>query len=233
MNVPTIQMEPKIARVHYQAYHRKVLEHRAERRRMIAEKGRELGKRISAAKVERNRLEQEDEELMRAYQAMAKGQRIINLPHVLKAAGAQPETHFPALAVARADWKQCYFRVDGAAFFHEEEWIDWRDRDRATKGTHAKVLQFSQSTFPAETWNTNWRSSQKLPSYPIKAMVPSIPAHLRPADLENYFILWDAVWKKEPPHDPLLLKRASRWIYVVVAQWDLTPLEQSILEGRL
>ncbi|HEY0545292.1 MAG TPA: hypothetical protein VGC91_07960 [Pyrinomonadaceae bacterium] len=68
--------------------------------------------------------------------------------------------------------------------------------------------------------------------------VPLIPFHLRPKDdLSKYFILWDvAEWREvyyppRAPHDPLLLERIAHPIYVVVAQWDLTELEQRILES--
>jgi hypothetical protein len=68
----------------------------------------------------------------------------------------------------------------------------------------------------------------------IKALIPAIPAHLRPADdLANYHILWEAKWEPTAPVDPLLLKRLTDNIYVILAQWDLTPIEQAILEDRL
>jgi hypothetical protein len=71
------------------------------------------------------------------------------------------------------------------------------------------------------------------------APVPDIPFHLRPAekDLEKYFILWEvAEWREvymppRAPGDPLLLERIAHPIYVVVAQWDLTELEQRLLEA--
>lgn len=70
------------------------------------------------------------------------------------------------------------------------------------------------------------------------ATVPDIPFHLRPeGDISNYFILWEvAEWRSvyQPPRapaDPLLLERIAHPVYVVVAQWDLTELEQRILEA--
>lgn len=230
MNVQTMSMDPRIAKIHYQDYHRKVLEHRAERRRVLHARGQELGAEIAKARIERTRLEKEDEELMRAYKAMAGGQRILNLPHVLKAAGVQPTTHLPALAVAKADWRECFFRFEnGAAWYTEGQWLAYRDREKPGRS----VLRVSAQTFPAETTNTYWRDQNKLPAYPVKAIIPAIPAALRPSNFEDYFLLWDAVWEKAPPADPLLLKRVSPNIFAVVAQWDLTPLEQSILEGRI
>lgn len=231
MNVQTMQMDPRIAKIHYGDYHRKVLEHREERKKQIALRGREIGKEIKKIRIEKSRLEREDEELMRAYQAMADGNRILNLPHVLKAAGIQPKTHLPALAIARADWKSCFFQVDyGQCWYSSDSNIPWNVRMRKGKG----FIPFAQSVFPSETTNTHWRTNTaNLPRYPAKAMVPAIPAHLRPSNVDEMYILWDAVWETRPPIDPLLLKRVSDTIYVVLASWDLTPLEQAILEGRV
>lgn len=230
MNVQTMQLDPRVAKIHYQDYHRRVLEHRAERRRIIAAKGHDIGAEIRKARIERTRLEREDEELMRAYKAMADGARVLNLPHVLSRAGVQSKTHLPALAIAGADWKECHFRIErGLGVFSESSFglPGWKI-PKSWRGV--RVLQ---TTFPAETFNTHWRSQNNLAPYPVKALVPAIPAHLRPSSLEGIYILWEAVWTPAAPVDPLLLKRVSETIFVVLAQWDLTPLEQSILEGRL
>lgn len=70
-------------------------------------------------------------------------------------------------------------------------------------------------------------------------MVPLIPPNLRPKDsLENYHILWDVQgsWFNEPPKDPFLLKHIDGDLFAVIAEWDLTDLEISVLKslrGRL
>lgn len=43
----------------------------------------------------------------------------------------------------------------------------------------------------------------------------------------------EAQWRPVPPVDPFLLKHLGGTLYVVLAQWDLTPLEQAVLAGRL
>jgi len=231
MNVPIITMDQKAAKKAYADYHRVVLERRTERRRELRQKGQELGRTLRILKTDRSRLEREDEELMIAYKALAQGQQVINLPQVMRAAGVQEKTHLPALAIARATWKDCFFQIqNGRGFYSEDQWIHWRERDRATP---TKVVRLAGSVFPGETTNEFWRTEHRLPRYPVKAIVPSIPPHLRPSKLENYFILWDAVWQPAPPVDPLLLKRLGRDTFAIVAQWDLTPLERSILEGRI
>ncbi|MFI4852645.1 MAG: hypothetical protein ACIAZJ_26335 [Gimesia chilikensis] len=56
----------------------------------------------------------------------------------------------------------------------------------------------------------------------------SPPALLPVGNLANYQILWEAEWETVPV-DPMLLKHLGKSLYVVLAQWDLTPLEQGIL----
>lgn len=70
------------------------------------------------------------------------------------------------------------------------------------------------------------------------ADVPDIPIQYRPnGDVGKYFVLWEVEqWREiyrpaQAPRDPLLLERIAHPIYVVVAQWDLTELEQRILES--
>ena len=60
-----------------------------------------------------------------------------------------------------------------------------------------------------------------------------MPPHLRPDDLSKYFVLWEAEWTAKAPVDPMLLSRVNETMFAIVAQWDLTPLEQRVLEGRL
>ena len=42
-----------------------------------------------------------------------------------------------------------------------------------------------------------------------------------------------AEWQPRAPVDPILLSQVNATLFAVVAQWDLTPLEQRVLEGRL
>ena len=68
----------------------------------------------------------------------------------------------------------------------------------------------------------------------FKTGVPIIPAKFMPkGNLENYYILWEVKeWEEVPPaRDPLLLKRLTENMFVILAAWDVTPLEQSIIKG--
>lgn len=155
--------------------------------------------------------------LMRGYRAIAKGQQVIDLHRVMTVAGLQDDTQFPKLAIGRADWAWCHCSViyDGGARFMGRD-HGWRRQ--------AGEVRVPQDTFPRPKAFRNTK----------KAMTPIIPPSLRPVgDLSNFYILWDAVWQPAPPVDPLLLKHLGGALYAILAAWDLTPLEQAVMRGRL
>jgi len=69
----------------------------------------------------------------------------------------------------------------------------------------------------------------------LTAPLPIIPPQFLPnGDLSDYFLLWEVEsWTQEPPVDPMLLRRLTPNMFVVLAVWDLTPLEQAVLRGRM
>ncbi|OWK42111.1 hypothetical protein FRUB_04189 [Fimbriiglobus ruber] len=68
-----------------------------------------------------------------------------------------------------------------------------------------------------------------------------IPLDVRPKPgiPENACILWEVEqWADHrldvaPDIDPYLLKHITGSLYAVIAEWDLTELERSILRGRI
>ena len=72
----------------------------------------------------------------------------------------------------------------------------------------------------------------------MRSMVPNVPPKFRPArstTLATYHVLWEVdEWKKtpRPPGDPALLKHLRGDLWIVLATWDLTPLEQAVLAER-
>jgi hypothetical protein len=231
MNIQTMQMNPNVARVLYKEYRKKVKAHRAERLKKANEDVVEGGKRFRAGRIAKSLIEQEDYALMESYRAMAQGQRIVNVASVMHAAGRDSK-QLPKLALAGADWKEC--------------WLNWSYRDRfefSKERWGASVLRnsyqngatgFPLHTFGAELQNATWRKSNNYPALPAKAIVPSIPLHLRPAgDLSEYHLLFEPVWEAAAPVDPILLKHVHGYMYAVLAQWDLTDIERSVLEGRI
>jgi len=217
MLVQTITMDPRIARVHYSDYRKRCRVARQER--------------LDKARKELSQIEKEDEELLAAYRSLSRGQRILNVAKVLKSAGVQAETHYPKLAITRADKEWCEFRF--GQYDREVKFCGGPGTGRWDAFKPSETIQFNRDTFPLETWNTGWRRQNGLSDSHPRALVPATPAHLRPNNLGKYHILWEAEWSHRAPVDPILLKRISPHLFVVVAQWDLTPLEQQVLEGRL
>ncbi len=69
----------------------------------------------------------------------------------------------------------------------------------------------------------------------IKTKVPIIPAQLIPdGNLKDSYILWEVErWEDLPQKDdPLLLKRITENLFVILSAWEVTDLEQSIISGR-
>jgi hypothetical protein len=160
--------------------------------------------------------------LMRGYGAIARGRQVIDLHGVMRSAGLQNVVGLPKLAIARADAKRCFVQMDqdGSAQFGSDE------RASLLRANTRRRVLLPSDTFPRlhRRWDDQFG----------RAIVPLVPPTLRPAgDLANYHILWDAVWTPAPPVDPLLLRHLNGALYAIVAAWDLTPLEQAVLSGRL
>lgn len=230
MDLATIEVPAEVARREFLAYRESLRTERDEQRRA------------------------EDEQLMRAYRAAARGARLIRLTDVLRAGGVQstevPETQWvtagsgrrghtertgrmlvaqlPKLAVCRADIERVFCRgintAGGVRFTYVPD--NWQLRETHTR----KRFDVANGTFEvpalaASTW-----------PHEMVSMAPSVPPALRPrTHLRNYHLLWEAEWKQPkrlvPPGDPALLHHVGGELYAVLACWDLTPLEQAVLAG--
>lgn len=162
----------------------------------------------------KQRANAEDRALMNAYRALARRRRVIDLIGSMQAAGVD-EHDRPRLAIVRADaaWVECRTQRDGGAEFA----IPGSYRVNARPDTRRRL---PPGTFPVGVgiWG--------------RARVPLIPPRYRPAHaLRNYFLLWEAEWVSVPK-DPILLRDLGKNLYAVLAQWDLTPLEQAVLRTR-
>ena len=162
-----------------------------------------------AYKAHRGAHTKEDAEIERIYYQISRGRKVIRAHESIRAAGVDAAGR-PKLALIRANVRRCR--------------LSHYTRDR---------VEFTDDANP-------WRNSIKIPwpgYQPIqnshRALVPMIPVHLRPSDhLERYHILWEADWQAVPV-DPMLLRKIGGDAWIVVAAWDLTPIEQAVLAGRL
>jgi hypothetical protein len=184
---------------------------------------------FARARLAKTTIEREDEALKKAYAAIATGKRVFNMNTVLRDAGLFEGTHMPKIAIVRADAQVVKFRtwVDNQVYFRGS-------RRGYPNDIESKHTVFSRALFGEKiTWD--WRRAHNIWQIEqYEAVVPFIPPRFRPAKLEDYFIMWEPIWKKVPPApDPFLLRPLGSGLFAVVAQWDMTPLEQSILEGRI
>lgn len=231
MNVETMTVGPNEAREQFKRYCKAVREGRERRRFEIELKAREAGLALNEVRVAKTLMEREDEQLKVIYRHLLKGERVICLSSVLRNAGLNEAQKLPVLAIAEADAQWCRLSVrqhdvQHAYCFFDERVSSWPSREKQHR------LFFSRNVFPAELWDQTWRSKHNYTTQIVRAAVPAIPPHLRPADPSEYHILWEAVWAPSPPVDPILLKRITHDHFVVVAQWDLTEVERSVLAGR-
>lgn len=183
------------------------------------------------ALVGREPTDEEDTGIMIGYKALARGKSLLDLHAVFRACPVNAKGQ-PALALARAHWRRCVaqFQGNGSATF----WQDWPGRGRGGRSAWHRLVKLPKETLPdalrpthADGHRYDWSRRE------LRAVVPLIPANLRPAvALNRYAILWEADWE-EVPVDPLLLRYAHGSLYVVLAAWDLTALERAVLAGRL
>jgi hypothetical protein len=155
----------------------------------------------------------DDRVLLKAYSALERGRRLIDVRQVMKATGVDERVR-PKLAISRASAEHCWYQwQNGGALF----W--WKDGAKYYHWPRCKLRLPFGTLPPAQVNQTS------------HCLVPSIPPRLRPKNLDPYFILWEADWD-DAPVDPILLRHLDGPLFVVLAGWDLTEVERSILSKR-
>jgi hypothetical protein len=169
----------------------------------------------------RRRLKDEEyQRIVEAYEWLAKGYKLIDVGDAIRDGGFDDNMR-PRLAIARADRPTVKF-------------VWWRHADGGRFDANAPTGR----DYPqlVERINFNRTPDRNVEAY---AVVPLLPPSVRPADaLRNYHILWEVdSWSDRPigaraSYDPYLLKRVSGDLFAVIAEWDLTPLELAVCQGR-
>lgn len=172
----------------------------------------------------RRRADDEYEQAVAGYKAMAEGKPILNLTVAFTETGLGADNR-PKLAIARADMKEV------------EVTSGWR------RGTRELVFDARTSSRQQPTNGRVVRLPMPYEHVDIKrgfALVPMVPADVRPnRNLSNYFTLWEVIeWADRsrlmrPDRDPYLLQPIVGDLYAVIAEWDLTDLERSIMGARV
>lgn len=223
MNIQPIQMDKWAARYAAKEYLGSVRKHRAERlERATADENR--------ARLKKTAIELEDEALHSAYSALGRGKKVINLNTVMRNAGLTKNTRLPRLAICRADAARAELSVS-------RETTQFLSRINGFVKYGDKNAQIPGNIFGTELTDFSWRKTSGLPSVSnVVAMAPQVPPRFRPEPekVSELYLLWEAKWELRPPDpDPFLIKPLGGGFFVIVAQWDMTPLEQSILETRI
>lgn len=166
-------------------------------------------------------VDEEQQTLIAGYRALAKGYRLLTLTACFEHAGLDRNGR-PKLAIAPADHRHCVCLV-------ERDRVSFRsDRTRVDRMWEDPTISIPYATgrYASTTGYT---------------AVPLVPARCMPAasnPLSDYWILWEVEhWANlsEPaksPVDPYLLWRLGPDLWAIVAEWELTPLEQAIVSGR-
>ena len=164
------------------------------------------------------------EDLKKVYYALKNGKKVIDIFEAFKITGVN-ENNEPKLAIAPANLKTAYFFKDpgGAGRFA----ITRPGWDRSNKDVE----------LPGNTFGEHWvvDANKNITNQELQTNIPLVPAHLLPqGSLECYYLLWEVdEWKTiAKAVDPFLLKRINLNTFIVLAEWDLTEVEQIVMRGR-
>jgi hypothetical protein len=172
-----------------------------------------------------------DWEIQRTYDLLRSGKVIIRAIESIKKAGLDRE-FLPKLALAPATAKECFLTRYRNGSMRMSPYDRWSRSENKNISFIENTFEFPTEVFPVRNWGgrahyDNWTDH--------KALVPIVPIFLRPKrGLQNYSILWEAEWRREPPRDPYLLRRIGKAdLWLVVAVWDLTEVERAALSTRV
>jgi hypothetical protein len=184
---------------------------KVERLKMDPEKARELWRRYQSHVTGQTKA---DQEIAAVYKRLAQGRTVILALESIRTAGATEEG-YPRLAIARADEKRIRCNIG-------PHYSNWTFEPGYPIRANSRVLSV------AIPEGDKPRQHKRL-----ETDVPLIPVHIRPKrGIANYHILFEADWR-EYPIDPYLLRRFGSDAWLVVAAWDLTPVERAVMANRV
>jgi hypothetical protein len=154
------------------------------------------------------------------YRALSQGHKVLDMRTALQTTGIGSDG-LPRLALVRADASRVFvlYTSNGSVTYSTDPHIRWRGRvARNNHDRFTTILAPHSGNSPREGW----------------ARVPVVPPTMRPRHaLANYRTLFEAKWMALPtPADPFLLRPIGCGLYILVAAWDVTPLEAAVLGSR-
>lgn len=172
-------------------------------------------------------------DMAKLYGHMRHGGKVIDIFEAMKLAGVNNEGD-PKLAIVQADSKQVRFVknsrwengqnfANGGGVFCRQLNNRWREFKEDVRIPH----EFFPSWAIENGQIVRVRIQTPTPIIPAKILNP-----LRSHKIENYHILWEVEKWNQVPKDPILLKRITPNMFLVLATWDLSPLEKAVIRGR-
>lgn len=161
-----------------------------------------------------------DRALALTFRAMSKGLRVFDLVEAFRATGVD-ELGRPRLAIVRADATRVFYRHVGRGGGMFARF------DLYGKSRRRNIIDGGMISIPDGTFDES--QIPKFSGNQIGAVTPTIPPAHRPRrGLTRHHILFEAEWR-DVPHDPFLVRHLFGSLFVVVAEWDLSEIEQTVL----
>lgn len=208
MDVPTITMDPDVAREKLDAWmHERHADAREAREACIV-----------------------------GYQALAEGKTLLQLDTAI-AGGGFFASGLPKLAIARADRSEvrCAWRDRETTILFDARDELPRGRPVASLVRRVDVRQFHGMTY---TGGDGRQHGRWLEGYAQVPMLPAEVRPSRGQLKDWFILWeverWaDRRFRVEPDRDPLLLEHVAGQLYAVLAEWELTDLERAVMAGAL
>ncbi len=171
-------------------------------------------------------------DLMAVYGHLKHGGKIVDIYKAFHKAGLDEDGH-PKLGISSFDSKWCYLykKKNGGAIFSNENKDSW---------TVYAVKGIGDTQLPADTYEWGEKFSEGTRFKCVAPVVPFRVISIASVKLtpQHYHVIFEPeVWSKSkvptPPGDPILGKMLTPNIFGVIATWDLTELERSIIRGRI
>jgi hypothetical protein len=209
MNTPLIEMSKEEAHAKLQSYRKAI--------------GRMTAKRISAE------TKQQYQAAIDGYKALAKGTPVLDLDIAMQSCGFDDKGR-PRLAICRSDRRAVRVCWLNASLLEFQPIPVLYTKSMRTITASLERPQTALARTTSDGWRV-WHDGY--------ARVPMIPANVRPKTgaEQDWYILWEVEkWADNqrsiiPDLDPYLLKHLGGSLYAVLAEWDLTDLERSIMKA--
>lgn len=187
-----------------------------------------LAKLHQLEQVQAARRTKADDHFQTLYKAVERGARVINVFNAFRQTGLN-ELGEPRLAIARADHEFVFCR--SRPYFNDTGsragTVIFTPQSRWSEQATARNFVLPMNTFDDKKLFAENR-------HVLKSAVPYIPPPVRRrmrAAAHNYHVLFEVESWERYPVDPFLMRRIVGPMFVVEDEWELTPLEASLLEG--